>query len=99
MQTEPSHDPQSEFCEQDFYKSGRCLWLNVLKRAFEEARGINLITGLGSRVSAAKVREEQVRIQAEAREWLGDDSEGLEVVCEWAGVDVREVLKTWREGK
>lgn len=92
---EPQYDPQVVFCEEDFYKSGRCLWLNVLKRAIEESRGINLITE-DRHGGAEKLAREQAQIQDEARRWLGDQSEGLETVCEWAGVDVREVLKVWR---
>ena len=94
MDCEPSYDPQSEFCEQDFYLSGRCLWLSVLKRAVEEARGVNLIVD-SRNGSLERIEREQAQIQDDARRWLGEASEGLETVCEWAGVDVRKVLKEW----
>lgn len=94
---EPTYSPfeTAAFNEEDFYRSGRFLWLSVIKRAIEESKGVNLIVD-SRHGPIEKIRREQAKIQQEARRWLGDTSEGLETVCEWAGVDVREVLRAWR---
>lgn len=65
----------------------RILWMNVLLRATEEARGVNCI------IDRTCTKEQLVRA---AREWLTEPGESLELVCEWAGVPVQRVLEEFQ---
>lgn len=66
----------------------RVLWMNVLLRATEEARGVNCI------IDRTCTKEQLMR---EAREWLTEPSDRLELVCEWAGVPVERVLREFQK--
>jgi len=64
----------------------RCLWLSVILRAKQDAASENMMCGW----------EDLEFFPKEAREWLSKESWDLKKVCEWAGVEVREVLKVGR---
>ncbi len=63
----------------------RLLWLTVIHNAVEEAAGRNLV---GSAGYSGKTIEQ-------ARSWLTQDSLGLRRACEFAGVQVEEVIKRY----
>lgn len=67
---------------EDWY---RRLFLHVILRATEEARGVNLICDR---------KTDPKQVKKDARIWLTTDTLDLRLVCELAEVDVEKLL--WR---
>lgn len=64
----------------------RRLWLTVVLRAVEEARGVNCLTDRRTTVHGLK---------GAARQWLTHDTPDLRLVCAFAGVDADELLRVY----
>lgn len=65
----------------------RRLFLNVILRAVEEAKGVSLVCGR---------KEDPEELKREAQDWLSSDTLYLRRVCEWAGVDFEKLHDTYR---
>ena len=66
----------------------RRLWLQVILRAVEDAKGQDLM---------CETEEWIPQLVREAREWLTTNSWEFRTVCELAGMDAREALRKFRE--